>query len=316
MAHQLTARMNGFIEFAALGERQAVWHRLGQYLPEGQSIEQWQTAAGMDWDISESSVSFNTANGLRSDPTRKVLYRSDTEDVLSVVSDDYHVVQPREVLEFFREFTENNSMKLSAAGTLFGGRRFWATAEMGKSFEVVQGDKVEGFLLLTTSADGTLSTQAKFTSTRVVCNNTLGIALQGGAKVRKTHRSAFDPQEFKVDMGLIDAGWENFIQNTRKLADEKVAEEEAKSFFMRLINPKSEDTTKIGIVRQFDALMHFYKNGAGAEFSHGTKWGLLNAVTEMQTHGTGRGDRSSQFNSSEFGKGADIKAQAFAALTV
>ena len=41
MVHNLTSRKNGFIEFAALGNRNAVWHNLGQYLPEGQSIEQW-----------------------------------------------------------------------------------------------------------------------------------------------------------------------------------------------------------------------------------------------------------------------------------
>lgn len=318
MAHQLTVRKNNFVEFAALGNRTNVWHGLGQYLEEGQSIEQWQESAGMDWMVYESAVRFNTIKGQSIDNTRKVLYRSDTEDVLGVVSSDYHVVQPSEILEFFREFTNLNKMKLSAAGTLFGGKRFWATAELGKDAYIVDGDKIEGYLLLTTSADGTLSTQAKFTSTRVVCNNTLTVALNQKDKytARCTHLKKWDANEFKINMNLIDQGWDNFVANLKNLANQKVEEQDAKEFFDTLINPKkdSDERNKIGYVRQFDAMMHFYKHGAGSEFSYGTKWGLLNAVTELQTHGSGKRDQSHQFDVSEFGKGDTIKTKALEML--
>jgi len=310
MAHELTQRKNGFIEFAATGQRNEVWHRLGQYLPEGQSIEQWQEAAGMEWSIYESTMRYQTPDGITADPSRKVLYRSDGFDVLGVVSDEYHVVQPKEVLEFFQEFTELNQMKLSAAGTLFGGKRFWAIAELDKFAEIVPGDKIKGHLLLVTSADGTLSTQAKFTSTRVVCNNTLAVALgEKGKVVRKTHASEFDAREFKVDLGLIDSGWDNFIGNLKKLAEQKVTDDFAKEFFAKLTQPKGKTT--IGQERTIDALMHFYSKGTGSEMHYGSKWGLLNAVTEMQTHGTFRTVRDRQFDKSEFGTGDKLKTQAY-----
>lgn len=313
--HQLTARRNGFIEFAALGDRKEVWHGLGQYLPDGQTIEQWQTAAGMDWDILESNVRFQTAEGLKVDTQNKVLYRSDSTDVLGIVSEEYHVVQPKEVLEFFREFTETNKMKLSAAGTLFGGKRFWATAEVGKNAFIVPGDEIKAQLLLVTSADGSLSTQAKFTSTRTVCNNTLQVALRdNGSRVRKTHASAFDPKQFKVDLGLIDTSWDAFVTNLKGFAEKKVTDQVAEEFFKKLVNPKNIDPTKLTVSRQTDALMHFYKNGAGAEFSYGTQWGILNAVTEMATHGTGKRDASHQFNNSEFGVGNSLKNEALSQL--
>jgi phage/plasmid-like protein (TIGR03299 family) len=310
MAHQLTQRKNGFIEFAASGNRSEVWHKLGQYLPEGQSIEQWQVAAGMDWEIFESNVRYQTPEGITVDPSRKVLYRSDGFDVLSVVSDEYCVVQPKQVLEFFREFTEINQMKLSAAGTLFGGKRFWAIAELDKSAEIVDGDTINGYLLLTTSADGTLSTQAKFTSTRVVCNNTLSIALnEKGKVVRKTHASEFNAKEFKVDLGLIDSGWDKFVTNLKNLANQKVSDDFAKEFFAKLALPNGK--TPIGLERNVDALMHFYQKGAGSEMHYGTKWGVLNAVTEMQTHGTFRSARDRQFDKSEFGTGDKVKTLAY-----
>jgi len=313
MAHELTSRKNGFIEFASLGARSETWHKLGQYLPEGQSIEQWQVAAGMDWKIYESTMRYQTPDGITADPSRKVLYRSDGFDVLGVVSDEYHVVQPKEVLEFFREFTELNQMKLSAAGTLFGGKRFWAIAELDKTAEIVPGDAINGFLLLTTSADGTLSTQAKFTSTRVVCNNTLTVALsEKGKVVRKTHASQFDAKEFKVDLGLIDSGWDKFVTNLKDLASQKVSDDFAKEFFAKLTAPKGKTT--IGAERTVDALMHFYQKGAGSEMHYGSKWGVLNAVTEMQTHGTFRTARDRQFDKSEFGTGDKLKTLTYLEL--
>lgn len=315
MAHELTQRKNGFIEFAATGKRSEVWHGLGQYLEVGADMETWRKAAGMDWEIFSSAVQYQAGLETLTDTSRQVLFRSDSKDVLSVVSKDYKIVQPAEVLDFFKEFTDRNQMQLSAAGTLFGGKRFWAIAELGKETQIVEGDTVKGYLLLTTSADGTLSTQAKFTSVRVVCNNTLSVSLseRGGKVVRCTHAREFDAKQFKVDLGLIDTQWEGFIGNLREMANQRVDEDAAKGFFDLIVNPgqDSAERQKLGYQRQFDALMHFYKHGAGAEMSHGTKWGLLNAVTEMQTHGAGRATRDAQFDSSEFGKAASFKLQAY-----
>ena len=101
MAHNLTQRKNGFIEFAAVGNRKEVWHSLGQYLPEDQTIEQWKTAAGMDWEVFSSPVMYQAGLEHKIDETRQVLFRSVSHDVLSVMSKDYKIVQPGEVLEFF-----------------------------------------------------------------------------------------------------------------------------------------------------------------------------------------------------------------------
>lgn len=316
MAHQLTYRKNGYVEFAATGPRSAVWHQLGQYIPEGASVEEMKAAAGMDWMIEKSPVLFNNGQDIQTDESRNVLYRSDSKDVLSVVSSEYHIVQPSEVLEFFDEFVKANSMKLSAAGTLFGGKRFWATAELQKDAFVVEGDKVEGYLLLVTSADGTLATQARFTSTRVVCSNTLQVSLgaESAKAVKQHHGRKFDPRQMKLDMGLIDSQWNTFIDKLRNLADTKVQDYQAQAFFNKLINPQAAAELNMGQQRKLDALLHFYKSGAGAEYSHGTAWGLLNAVTELETHGTGRSDPSHQFNKSEMGTGAVTKLQALQML--
>lgn len=316
--HQLTQRSNGFIEFAATGARNQVWHGLGQYLDESSGIDVWKTEAGMDWMINSSPLMYAAGDSQIVDDSMKVLYRSDSTARLGIVSKDYKVVQPGEVLEFFRDLTESNQMKLSAAGTLFGGTKFWATAEIGKEAFISNGDKIEGYLLLMSSADGTSSTIAKLTSTRVVCNNTLQIALNGKARsaVKITHAKQFDPKAVKIDMGLIDEAWDGFITNIKTLATKSMDDFAARDFFARIITPDNEnvDMELLKTQRHVDAMMHFFKNGAGADMTYGTRWGALNAVTELFTHGNGRRDASHQFMSSETGTNAAIKMNAMQRL--
>ena len=127
MAHQIE-------QMAYVGD--TPWHGLGQQLSRHQPLEVWRQQAGMDWRIEESPVRF-IADGaghlgsIHSFPEQKVLYRSDTRTPLSVVSQRYKVVQPEEVLEFYRDLTEYAGYELETAGVLKGGRKFWALARSG-----------------------------------------------------------------------------------------------------------------------------------------------------------------------------------------
>ena len=166
------------------------WHGLGNRLTQKQPLEVWQREAGMNWQIQESPVHFkaDTVGNLgtiQSFPEQKVLYRSDTKSPLSVVSNRYQVVQPREVLEFYRDLTEVSGYELETAGILKGGRKFWALARTGQTTALKGNDQVNGYLLLATSCDGTLATSATPTTVRVVCNNTLTISLNGANRVRR-----------------------------------------------------------------------------------------------------------------------------------
>lgn len=143
---------------------QTPWHGLGNNLPNKQPIEMWQRETGMDWQILESPVHFKSETAVHlgaicSLPELKVLFR-DTKAPLSVVSQLYHTVQPREVLEFYRDLTEVFGYKLETAGVLKGDRKFWALARTGQGAALKGNDQVNGYLLLATSCDGTLATTA------------------------------------------------------------------------------------------------------------------------------------------------------------
>ncbi|VWC90948.1 hypothetical protein BLA18110_03372 [Burkholderia lata] len=97
------------------------WHGLGNKLAPKQPLEVWAQAAGMDWRIEEAEVRFVAAGGrslgsIHAFPEQKVLYRSDTKMPLSVVSSRYQVVQPEEILEFYRDLTEIGGFQLETAG--------------------------------------------------------------------------------------------------------------------------------------------------------------------------------------------------------
>ena len=189
-------------QMAYVGE--TPWHGLGNLLPPKQSLEVWQKQAGMDWKIEETPVRFmsdaiGNLGTIHTFPEQKVLFRSDTKKGLSVVSQRYQIVQPREVLEFYRDLTEISGYELETAGVLKEGRKFWALARTGQSVALKGNDVVNGYLLLATSCDGTLATTATPTTIRVVCNNTLTIAVNGASQAIKVpHSTRFDPQA-KVD---------------------------------------------------------------------------------------------------------------------
>ena len=144
---------------AYVGERP--WHGLGKQLAAGQSIQQWKQSAGMDWCIEEAEVRYITGrNGvgtLSAYPGQKVLYRSDTQAPLAVVSKRFQVVQPGEILEFYRDLTEIGGFELETAGVLAEGRKVWALARTGQSAVLKGKDQVDGYLLLATACDGTLN---------------------------------------------------------------------------------------------------------------------------------------------------------------
>jgi len=113
------------------------WHGLGNKLAPQQPIEVWRQQAGMDWKIEESEVRYITGNNnlgvINAFPEQKVLYRSDTRAPLAVVSKRFKVVQPGEILEFYRDLTSHSGFELETAGVLREGRKFWALARTGQS---------------------------------------------------------------------------------------------------------------------------------------------------------------------------------------
>ncbi|NWK44778.1 DUF932 domain-containing protein [Ralstonia pickettii] len=302
---------------------QQPWHGLGNQLAPKQPLEAWARAAGMDWRIESSEVRFVSGNGtlgaIHAYPEQRVLYRSDTKMPLSVVSSRYQIVQPAEILEFYRDLTEVGGFELETAGVLKEGRKFWALAKTGQTGTLKGKDVVNGYLLLASACDGTLATTAQFTSIRVVCNNTLQIALGDGTGVVKVpHRSQFDAQAVKRQLGIAVSSWDAFMVRTKALAERKVTEAAAEAFFRRVLTYPTTDPTDHAAVavneRAIKAVHQLYAGrGKGAQLpsASGTAFGLLNAVTEYVDHHRRARSDDHRRDAAWFGAGNSLKSRAW-----
>ncbi|VVM62940.1 DUF932 domain-containing protein [Pseudomonas fluorescens] len=313
MAHQLE-------QMAYVGA--TPWHGLGSQLSPKQPLEIWQREAGMDWQIQESPVHFKAdaighLGSIHSFPEQKVLYRSDSKAPLSVVSQRYQVVQPRAVLEFYRDLTERSGYELETAGVLKGGRKFWALARTGQSTALKGNDVVNGYLLLATSCDGTLATTATPTTIRVVCNNTLTIAINGASQAIKVpHSTRFDPRAVKQQLGITVSQWDDFMYRMRTLAARPVKGREAKDYLRSVLcevptgKPEHSGVSNERALTKVLSLYEGHGRGAELEAAQGTAWGLLNAVTEYVDHERRARSNEYRMDAAWFGQGAVLKQRA------
>jgi phage/plasmid-like protein (TIGR03299 family) len=292
---------------------------LGNQLGAGQPIEVWAQQAGMDWNIRESPVSFMTddsgsLSSIVSFPENKVLFRSDTKAPLSVVSQRFQVVQPSEILEFYRDLTEVSGFELETAGVLKGGRKIWALARTGQSSTLKGNDVSNAYVLLATACDGTLATTAQFTSIRVVCNNTLAVALgasNGAVKVR--HSTSFDAQAVKRQLGISVSTWNSFMYQMKGLSERKVKTHEVTNYLLRVFsNERKFDSGNASERTMAKVMTLFNGHGRGAELSSakGTVFGLLNSVTEFVDHDRRARSADHRLESAWFGQGAALKEKA------
>jgi phage/plasmid-like protein (TIGR03299 family) len=300
------------------------WHGLGNQLAPKQPLEVWARAAGMDWSIEEAEVRFVAAGNMHlgsihAFPEQKVLYRSDTKVPLSVVSARYQVVQPAEILEFYRDLTEVGGFQLETAGVLKEGRKLWALARTGQSATLKGKDEVNAYLLLATACDGSLATTAQFTSVRVVCNNTLQIALGDSAgAIKVPHRSQFDAQAVKRQLGIAISSWDAFMVRMKALSEHKVSDAAAEKFLRRLLtypttNSVDRDTATVN-ERAIKAVGQLYAGrGKGADLASasGTAWGLVNAITEFTDHHRRARSDDHRRDAAWFGAGATLKQRAW-----
>ena len=318
MAHMIdTTTGTAAIAFAG----QTPWHGLGQALTPGASIETWTREAGLNYTVNESPVLFQTDATTMPEEFkgRKVLHRSDTGGALAVVSDGYRVVQPADVMGFFGKLVELGGFQMETAGVLSHGRRVWALAKVNQGADVIEGDTVRPYVLLGTSYDGTMATVAKFTSIRVVCNNTITAALgrEHGGTVRVLHSERFNPDAVRMELGIMGDNWERFLVQSRKLAGETMSKVEADAFVTALLEPFHNSRMDLKETRGYKRIMDLFSGQAiGADIPGvaGTRWAMLNSVTELVDHERGR-STNTRIDSAWFGTGAVLKNKALELLS-
>lgn len=312
------------------------WHSLGNRVDPSVSIEEMLKAAGLDWEVKLHPV-FAYVDGEAIELSRQALIRSTDKKVLTVTGDDWHPVQNRDTLEFFRDYTQEGGATLETAGSLRGGKVIWGLANLGNSFTVNGTDVTKGYLLLTSHHEVGFATSLRTTSVRVVCANTLAMAERdiGGRVHKQNHTKAFDQVKAKDAIGLARYQFEQAGRDAEKLTKLKLSEFDATKFLASFFQPLPEPKDKAKFSGQDEfiaqALQPTNKDRGIGVFSHhdefitkmladtslqskqlagvihsmnnapgaapGTAWGVLNGVTHWCDHVAGREADARLFNS-------------------
>ena len=304
------------------------WHGLGTRLASTPSVDEMLIQAGLDWTVSKRPLFTQRARGeMLEIKGQKALVRDTDHKVLSVVTDRYVPVQNRQAFEFFRRFCDAGQLELETAGALKGGGFIWALARIGRDFDIGlsghgQSDEVRNYLLLMNSHQATHALTAQFTPVRVVCWNTLNIAMGAGLKgkgervFRMPHLREFDEEARRLaaeTLGLLEDQIEQFRTLVRELAHTPFPIE-ARDPYIRevfgLAAPAGEEESEAGkrlvprVLEAFDCAP-----GQALDTARGTAWGAVNAVTWFVDHSRGR-SRDSALTSAWFGEGAAVKRRA------
>ena len=328
MAHELNQKANGQAAMAYVGA--TPWHQLGQRMEPDATLEDWKTAAGLNWTAEKKPVLFIDSTGEQKPvPGRFVLSRSDTNHPFEVVSAQYQPVQPDTIMDFFGAVIRNNGFRMETLGALFNGEKIFALARAGDVQEVVSGDAVAPFLLLATSFDKSSPTLVTPTTVRVVCKNTLAMAVHEESSkafrsVRVVHRTAFNPTAVRSDLGLhVASSFERFMANSKALAAKQVNYASFERFMQNLL-ATNVDGKLVPLAinearkhRTFEKVQRLFDMGIGADIPavRGTGWGLVNAVTEYVDHGRNPDNFDKRYDSALFGDGANLKARAMELAT-
>jgi phage/plasmid-like protein (TIGR03299 family) len=258
------------------------WHGLGKYKAGG-----WRTTAALlkdakiDWTVERSPLYLADKVEV---PGFAALKRSSDDKVLDIVGSRYVPVQNEDAFDFFREFVEAGNATLETAGSLKGGKVVWGLAKLGVGFKLRGDDKVNGFLLCICPHEQGKSLLYKTTAVRVVCNNTLTMALrENGTEWRMGHRTAFDGvkvEEAKTALGIARDQVGEFEKNARLLQKLNLSKQDVIDILAPIYQPELKKGEAMS--KRMEQLIDIYENAPGAQPGNG--WGALNAVTYYADH--------------------------------
>ena len=269
------------------------WHGLGTKLDNAATAAEAMQAAHLDWTVEAAPVWVNQVDGVFPNGQLvpvdgyNAIRRTDTGTVFGIMSDRYEIVQNLHAWSFLDDVLGAGGAHYHTAGALREGRVIFILAQLDGTTEIVKGDPVEKYLLLTTSHDGSLALQIHTTPIRVVCGNTHTAAMAGGrqyASIKHTSAVHLRIEQARKALAQGEAYFEDYVREARKLSRQPMNEASMRKFTQTLLGIDSRNPHKIN--GQTEAaerdINELFITGRGQDIAgvRGTAWAAYNAVTE------------------------------------
>jgi len=305
---------------------QRPWHKLGVQFDQEFTSAEAIAAARLDYPVLKEQLyrlRSDLAPGMTEPTDAYATINGHTQDVLGVVGDGYEVLQNREAFDFFDILLKESGGKLQTAGAIGKGEKVWMLAKLPEVFYPLAGDGVEKYLLGTTSHDGTMKTEVRFTDIRVVCQNTFSLAMKGSRGVISIRHTSQMRQKLEMAAMVMLRYKEHFDlvgDQFSKLASIRVDDAWVDEYLQRLIgNPMNvADGRSRTIMENKIKLIEgrlCYGKGVDLPGVTGTAWWALNAMVEHADYDIkAKGqcqDESRRTNSILFGRASEFKQEAF-----
>jgi phage/plasmid-like protein (TIGR03299 family) len=299
------------------------WHGIGTRIPKGVTAEQMICAAGLDWNVDLRPARGATLINRKGEFSRYEVVRMprpttrETEVLFGVVSRRYHPLQNVEAFQFFDPIVREEKAFFETAGALGEGERIWVMAKMPNAMEIVPGDECLKYLLLSNTHSGDGSVIVKFTSVRVVCQNTLMLAMQDGQKayrVRHSKRMQFKLEELADFLAITQDVFSNAEATFRRLAKIQMIGDRL-DCYLEAVFPSSATQKKNGTKpARWDFLHEIFEVRPDLQLPgvRGTLWGAYNAITMFEDYQQPQNDEQPEqrLDRAWFGRGSDTKVRA------
>lgn len=290
------------------------WHGMGTELPNLATAADAIAAAGLGWEVVQETVT--TSQGVEL-ADKRINIRKDTGKPLGVVGNQYTILQNAHAFDFFDKVTQDpHGPKYETAGSLWNGRKVWILAKMPETLEVVPGDVVMPYILLSNSHDGSAAIRVMETPIRVVCQNTLNAAHSGSGKSIKVRHSGdvvLKVGQVQDALGILRHSFAETLGVYQALAKVEPTKAQIDDVLNRLFPETKSDRAKL----QRERVLTLSQSGRGNDMKgvRGTAWALYNGATELVDHfanvGSKREDaKDMRLNSMAMGSGLDTKATA------
>jgi len=316
MAHELTTE-NGKASMMFYGE--TPWHQLGTRLHKPATSEEAIVEAGLDWEVVKKPVYVKMDKRFQVKDTfamvRKDKWQDNNCDILGVVGKNYTPLQNKDAFNFFDSIVGDKKAIYHTAGSLSGGKIIWILAKLPGYIRVINNDISEKYLLISNSHDGSSMVQIKFTPIRVVCMNTLTVALNKGETLKVKHCKDVRDKLTQASelLGIVNEKYDVIERSFKNMVKVQLNEKKLNEYIKTVFPDPVDELQYATVDNNREMVRDLFENGLGNNLPGvaGSLWAGYNAVTELIDHKITKQNKDMRTKSIWFGNGYNVKQKAF-----
>lgn len=265
--------------------REKPWHGLGTIVAEAPDSQTALEISGLDWNVIQKDIT--TLDSGRTIPGFKANVRDSDDSVLGIVTDRYKVVQNSEAFAFTDDLL-GAGVRYETAGSLQGGRKTWILARLPHQY-IINGEEIAPFMVFMNSHDGSGAIKVAMTPVRVVCSNTLNLALSTAKRCWScNHTGDINGKMNEARDTLLYAGkyMTELGKSFDKLSQIKLSDSKVMDFINELIpdNNATSFQQKRNIIKQREDMKHRYFDAPDLQDIGKNAYRFVNAVSDYATH--------------------------------